>query len=57
MARRLGILDREMLQDYLTTQGVALSVEAFDLARQLWETGDDYATIAHEIAFRNLQEE
>jgi hypothetical protein len=49
----LEFLDLNELRDYLSTQGVkSLRPTERKLAYTLWSQGDDYATIAHEIAFR-----
>lgn len=54
--QNLEFLDETELADYVAAQDYRKRITAagFTLARELWAAGDDYATIAAEIVFRNL---
>jgi len=48
-------IDRTTLDDYVAAHGCGVPTnEGYALARKLWTQGADYATIAHEIVYRQL---
>ncbi|RCW64045.1 hypothetical protein DET61_11686 [Marinobacter nauticus] len=52
---RREAFDWEKCEDYIASHGFGpADAQAQSVARELWEEGDDYATIGHEIVARGL---
>ncbi|MCP4116144.1 MAG: hypothetical protein GY737_12205 [Desulfobacteraceae bacterium] len=52
---RREAFDWEKCEDYIASHGFGPALlKAQEVARELWELGDDYATIGHEIVARGL---
>ena len=50
--------DEELAYDYIQSHGFGPpSDKGMALARELYEAGDDYATIGHEVVARQLTKE